>query len=368
VRVLQVVPTYFPATRYGGPIESVHGLAKALVARGHTVDVMTTNVDGAGVSPVPVGSPVDLDGVSVRYFHSPFPRLYWSPELKKALQRDISSYDVVHGHSVFLWPTAAACKLATRAGVPYIISPRGMLVPELIRHRSAFAKRTWIGLVERRNFARASAIHFTSVGELEQARATGIPLPSPFIVPNGTTLLEEREESRDARMVLYLGRINWKKGIDKLIVAMKDVPDADLVIAGNDEENYIPTLPKAERVVFAGAVSGTIKLDLLARATMLVLPSRNENFGNAVLEAMAAGTPVVVTAGVGLAPDIVRAEAGVVVENNDPGTLAGAIRSLLDDPFKRTRMGVNARRLVAERFTWSHVAGQMEVAYEQLRR
>ncbi|MEO8033156.1 MAG: glycosyltransferase, partial [Acidobacteriota bacterium] len=332
MRILQVVPTYLPARRYGGPIESVHGLAKALTARGHTVDVMTTNVDGPGVSDVPLGVAVDLEGVAVRYFPSPWPRLYWSPAMKTALKRDIVQYDVVHGHSIFLWPTAAAFRESFRAQVPYLISPRGMLVPELIRRKSALAKKTWLRFVERSNFEHAAAIHFTSEGELRDAERTNLPLPSPFIIPNGIDLPPESDMVRERRTLLYLGRINWKKGIEQLIRALPLLQDARLIIAGNDEENYRAKLPRNDQVTFVGQVSGNEKDVLLRQATMLVLPSQNENFGNVVLEAMATGTPVVVTAGVVLAPDVDRAHAGVVVANNEPALLAAAIGRLLDDP------------------------------------
>ena len=99
MKVLHVVPTYLPALRYGGPIHSVHGLCKALAARGHEVEVFTTNVDGPVDTDVPLGVPVDLDGVKVWYFPVPaLRRLYWSPAMGEALQRRVKEFDVVHTH------------------------------------------------------------------------------------------------------------------------------------------------------------------------------------------------------------------------------------------------------------------------------
>ena len=145
MRILHVIPSYLPAVRYGGPIFATHGLCKALAARGHEVQVFTTNVDGPGNSPVPVGLTVNLEGVQVRYFPCPlFRRLYWAPALGRALENEIDKFDVVHLHSVFLWPTWAAARAACKAGVPYVLSPRGMLVKELIRRRSRLAKSAWI--------------------------------------------------------------------------------------------------------------------------------------------------------------------------------------------------------------------------------
>ncbi len=117
MKILHVVPSYFPAVRYGGPIYSVHGLAAAQAALGHEVEVFTTNADGAGVSDVPLGVPVDLDGVAITYFQVGWPRrLYRAPSLGKAARRRIATFDVVHTHSVFLWPTLVAARAARRAG------------------------------------------------------------------------------------------------------------------------------------------------------------------------------------------------------------------------------------------------------------
>src|SRR5262249_49765833 len=160
MRILHVVPTYLPAVRYGGPIFSVHGLCRALAARGHDVHVVTTNIDGSGESAAPIGVPVRLDGVTVRDFRSPLlPRLSWAPALGQTLAREAAAFDVLHLHSVFLWPTWAAARSARRARVPYLISPRGMLVKELIERRNRLVKSAWIKLIEKSNLEMASTIH-----------------------------------------------------------------------------------------------------------------------------------------------------------------------------------------------------------------
>src|ERR1700745_981289 len=113
MRILHVVPTYYPAVRYGGPIVAVHGLCRALAARGHELHVFTTNVDGTGITATPIATPVDLDGVQIRYFPCPLlRRLYWSPALGQALRDEIATFRLVHLHSVFLWPTWAAARAA----------------------------------------------------------------------------------------------------------------------------------------------------------------------------------------------------------------------------------------------------------------
>lgn len=372
MRLLHVVPTYLPATRYGGPIYAVHGLCRALVRRGHAVDVFTTNVDGDHDSAVPLGVPVALDGVSVRYFPSSFRRLYFSPAMRHALNESVASYNAVHLHSVFLWPTYAASRAARRHGVPYVVSPRGMLVPELIARKSRFAKLLWIRAVERKTFSHAAAVHFTAASEWDDARRMSMPLPDPFVVPNGIDLPPLPSAIRLPNILLFLGRINWKKGLDRLIDAMPYVPEAKVIIAGNDEENLTPKLRAqaerngvAGRIEFRGPVSGAEKDALLQTSTALVLPSHSENFGNVVLEAMANAMPVIVTPEVGLAEDVARSRAGVVT-SNDPDVLAEAIRALLGDAALRAAMGARGRQLVEERFTWDHVAALMEALYARI--
>jgi glycosyltransferase involved in cell wall biosynthesis len=396
VRILHVVPTYLPARRYGGPIVAVHGLCKALAARGHEVEVLTTNVDGSGVSDVPLGRAVQMDGVRVRYFASPFPRLYWSPAMKRALEAAARSASIVHAHSIFLWPTHAAARAAERivegrrprlpggmgqagapdlhAGVPYVISPRGMLVPELIRQKSRAVKSVWLRLVERRNFAGAAAIHFTSQREWDDARQIAIPLPSPFVVPNGTELPPLSNAPREDDLVVSVGRVNWKKGLDRLIEAAALLPRARFVIAGNDEEELVPKLRALaasrgveSRVEFRGALSARERDELLARAAVFALPSHSENFGNVVLEALAVATPVVVTPEVGLAEEVQRAECGFVASGT-PQEIAAAIGRLLDDATLRRAMGERGRAMVEQRFTWPRAAAEMEAQYERIRK
>lgn len=367
MNILHVVPTYLPAWRYGGPIVAVHGLCKALAARGHRVDVFTTNVDGDQTLDVPVATPVDLDGVHVHYYSSPFRRLYWSPEMRKALRAEIGNYDVVHIHAVYLWPGVAAARAAHKAGVPYVISPRGMLVPELIRQKSRVAKTLWLQLIERRGFAHASAIHFTSALEGDEAQRVGLPLPKSVVVPNGIDLATRPDVTRDARTLLFLGRVTWKKGLDRVIAALPSIRDARLLIAGNDEERLTPKLRAlaeqhgvAHRVEFLGPVYGPAKEELLARATLFVLMSTSENFGNAVLEALAMETPVVLSSDVGLADEVVRAGAGVIGFDD--------VNALLDDRPRREKMGRNGRALVESRFAWERVAQEMEETYRQIAR
>ena len=236
MRILHVVPTYLPAWRHGGPIRAVHGLCRALAARGHEVTVFTTDVHGRGRLQVPLGKPVTIDGVEVRYFPVlPPARLYLSPRLGRAARDEVSRFDAVHLHSVFLWPTSAAARAAERADVPYVLSPRGMLVPELIRSRGRWRKLAWLALAERRTLERAAALHATSGLEAADAARLGFPLPPVAVVPNGIDPAPwdgdlaalspaVRAVVEGAPFLLFLGRLSWKKGLDRLIPARRKSP------------------------------------------------------------------------------------------------------------------------------------------------
>jgi glycosyltransferase involved in cell wall biosynthesis len=373
VRLLHVVPTYLPAVRYGGPIWVVHGLCRALRARGHAVTVYTTSVDGPADSAVEHGAPVDLDGVEVRYFRSRWGRrIYWSPPMGAALRTAVPSFDLVHLHSIFLWPTLAAARTARDRQVPYLVAPHGMLVKHLVRQRGFLRKSAWIRLFERRNLEGAAAVHATTPLESQEVLRFGFALRRVVVIPNGIDVSDEAPERRESGVsLLSLGRVSWKKGIDRVIDALPFVPGARFVVAGNDEEGLVPRLAAraadrgvADRVQFVGAVYGGDKDRLLDSASLFVLPSYGENFGHAVLEAMARGLPVAVTREVGLSEDVASAGAGIVVPP-DPEPLGRSLARLLASPQERRAMGERGHAL-ARRYSWDAVASEYEACARDL--
>jgi glycosyltransferase involved in cell wall biosynthesis len=255
-----------------------------------------------------------------------------------------------------------------------------MLERGLVRRKSAWAKLAWIMMVERHNLKNASALHVTSQREESEARSFGLPLPPIVVVPNGVDLkipinsqatpsLQVCELIDRGPYLLFLGRINWKKGLDRLIVSLRQAPSVHLVVAGNDEDNYRPILDALaksqgviERIVFAGPVHGADKAALLQHAQALVLPSYSENFGNVVLEAMAAACPVIVTPEVGASNIVQETGSGLVVPG-EPEILGAGIADILGNPRKLRQMGELGRSAVERAFSWDAIAQQMESAY-----
>jgi len=380
LRILQVVPTYFPAIRYGGPIRSVHALSKSLAARGHDVHVFTTSVDGPNDLDFDASNPVELDGVKVRYFPVRFlRRLYWSPPMAAALRNEVADFDVLHLHSVFLWPTWVAARIAHSKHVPYVVSPRGSLGREVIRRKSTLLKSAWIHLIEQRTLRESSAVHSTSEIETDEINALGLNTSRIFCVPNGVdspmehAALAAGPYSEIARpYALFLGRINWKKGLDRLLKAWQLIPDLTLIIAGNDEEGYRNKLEALireydlnTRVRFLGPVSDEHKWALYENAALFILPSYAENFANVVAEAMSMGCPVIVTPEVGLS-GLVRESGAGIVADGAPQPLSEAIRTLICDLDKRIAMGNRGRQAVRRHLSWDSVASSMGAVYADI--
>lgn len=381
MRFLHVVPTYLPAVRYGGPIRSVHALCRALAADGHDVHVFTTSVDGPADSDVPLGRPVDLEGVKVTYFPSRMlRRLYWSPPMGGALAASVAGFDAVHLHAVYLWPIWAGARAARSEGVPYVVSPRGMLVPELIRRRSRWVKAAWIALVERANLEAAAAIHTTSSVEAAHLAGFGWKLPPVVTIPHGVddppppsaAPLSHDIAAAVAQgpFVLAFGRLSWEKALDRLIAALPQVPAARVVMAGDDTGGCAASLAAQARAagvdgrltIVARHVEGADKEALFGAARMFAITSLSENFGLAAFEAMRRGVPVLATPNVGMSEIVRESGAGRVIDAT-PASIAAGIAAMLDDPAGSRAMGEAGRAHVVAHYGWRTIARRMADLY-----
>ncbi len=305
MRVLHVTPTFVPAYRYGGPIETVLRLCQSLQAAGAEVAVATTAADGRKDLDVPLQRWVDVEGLQVQYFPRSLPIEYApSRALWNFLGEHASDYDLVHITSTFSFPSLVAGMAARSAGVPYVVSPHGSLQRWSLHQKRWKKVPYWIAL-ERAHLMGAAGIHATA--ELEAAEiGDAIPHPDIFIVPNGLEPVAVPDVPRHPRRIVFLGRIHPKKGFDVLIPALSRVtqalPEVETLVAGPDDdgewrrvEALLDRARPRPNVRYLGPVYGDKRFELLASAAAFVLPSHSENFGMTVVEAMACRTPVVVS-------------------------------------------------------------------------
>jgi glycosyltransferase involved in cell wall biosynthesis len=391
MKVLHVIPSL--SVRTGGPAVAVVDGALALRAHGIETTIIASDMaapassgDAARVTPADL--PAGADSLDVRLFPAAWPRrMVFSPAMYRAVAAEARRSDVVHVHSLFLFPQFAAYRAARAAHVPHVVSPRGALDPYLRRRNpivKAIADATWQrGLLED-----AARLHLTSDEEAHQARAVAPRVPRA-VIPNGVRwdaygAMPSPDEFRrrclagsDAPLVMFLGRLSHKKGLDVLVrafaIACREVPDALLAIVGPDDERLewpLRALAASEgvedRTVLTGLLTGEEKLAALAAADVWVLPSRGENFGNAVVEAMAASRACVISPEVNIAPEI-AAEGAASIVPRTPEAFGAEIAALLRDAERRHALGASARAF-ARRYDWSSVGPRMADMYDEVAR
>lgn len=373
MRVLQVVPSFWPATRYGGPIVSVRQLCRSVQSLGVDVDVATTDIDGDASLDVPTDRWMELDGFRIRYFPRIGRNSYClSPDMWRFLREQAQRYDLLHITGTFSFPSLAGGRAARRARTPYVVSPRGTLQACALRQKRWKKLPYWYA-IERSQLAGAALLHATAEQEAEAVR-TIFPHQRIAVVPNSIDPVVVPEVERRTRQVVFLGRIHPIKGLDILVDALTLVaecwPDLETIVAGPDDTGEwarvrarLERASPRPRVRYVGAIHGAAKYRLLAESTVLVLPSRSENFGLVVAEALACGTPVIVSRN---APwrCIEEEGAGYWVENRAE-EIARSLGALLADVRLRERMGSAGRR-IAERFTTSAVGGAMVRHYREI--
>lgn len=388
MKILHIIPTYKPAYSVGGPIWSVHGLNKYLSKKGMDVTVYTTN--RAIEDKVPTNRSINVDGVDVYYFPASRPKKWeHSKKMRKSLAESIHEYDIVHITSVFLSASTCGSYYARKNNIPYIISPRGALMKETIEGKNTLLKKLYLNLIEKRNLRESSGIHFTVRDEKQEYESLGLPLPSPIIIPNGLEPEEfdldvekgkfrkEHNIPEDKKIILFLSRINWKKGLDTLILSFKKVleeyEDAVLVIAGGDDKDGYRSKVKEmvkengleDDVKFVGMVLDEDKVSVYQDADIFALPSYSENFGIVVAEAMYFGLPVVTTPNVGISNIVKDYKAGFVVDK-DESKVSNAMLKILENENLFNKMSKNGKKAADKEFSMDSVANKWIKTYNDI--
>lgn len=378
MHVVQLISHYLPAVRYGGPQQVAHGLGRALVAKGHRVSVITTNLKNETEDlDVPTNQPVNRDGVMVRYLPTRWSR-YWgyAPQMYQAAKRAIAGADAVIVHFHYQYANHVGARLARAHRLPYLLFAHGSFKRDAMRRRSRILKALYLDLLERSNLRRATNIVFNAEEEqrLSRFHDTGVVIPNA-IDPGDLTLPKSRGWLReklklqaDRRVFVFMGRIDFHgKGLDLLLPAIARIEKTQrphFVFAGPSERQGVQALHGlAEQLEIAndistiGMVVGQEKLQTYADADAFLLPSRSEGSSIALLEAMYLGLPILTTDQVGLHEQVDQLGAGKVVRPTLEGIDHG-LRWLLDDE-RRERMRGQASTFVSKHHTWSVVADQV---------
>lgn len=388
MKILQIVPSV--SLVYGGPSQMVLGLSEALAAQDIEVTLITTNSNGdAGQLPldVPLGKTIEQNGYKIIYFPcSPFKRYKFSLPLLQWLSDNAANYDLAHIHALFSPVSTFAATIARRKKLPYILRPLGTLDPADLQKKK-FLKKLYGSLLEKPNLAGAAGIHFTSEEEAKISERygtstndlvipLGVKLPAQF--PAVNTARQKLNIEQNTPLILFMSRIDPKKGLDLLLPALDTLQEEGkkfhFVLAGTNPqdpvyENKIQTqisqsnLSQITSIV--GFVQGEDKLALLQDANLFVLPSYYENFGIAVVEAMATQTPVLISDRVHIWSTIKDAAAGWVTTCNQE-KLTITLRHALQNPQDWEQIGRNARNLVITKYSWQAIAEQMITTYQSL--
>jgi glycosyltransferase involved in cell wall biosynthesis len=387
MRIIQIIPSI--SLVYGGPSQMVLGLSAALAAKNIDVTIITTDSNGdIGQLPldVPLNEPIQQNGYQIIYFRCyPWRRYKFSFSLLQWLNENARQFDLAHIHALFSPVTTLAATIARYHHLPYIIRPCGMLDPADLQKKKRL-KQIYATLLERPNLAGAAAIHFTSKEEAKISERFGLgstakmPVPRDLVIPLGVTagLFPKRLRESQVPIILFMSRIEPKKGLDLLIPALESILESGIefhfILAGSNPQDadyetqikvQIHNSSLAKYTTITGFVSGDLKAEILTKADLFVLPSYYENFGIAVAEAMAAGVPVVISDRIHIAEDIQQAEAGWLGPL-EVGAIANSIKSALLNPQERQRRGLNGKEYAKKHYNWEAIAQQTIDVYQQI--
>jgi glycosyltransferase involved in cell wall biosynthesis len=360
VRILKVSQTYYPFLSEGGRPAKVSAIARRLTLLGHQVSVLTVDFgvrsfarDLDNLKPSPWGWQAAKDGVEIHFLPAllRYRTLTWNPAVSRFCADQLPSFDVVHIYGLYDLLGPAVARACLRRGLPYVVEPIGMFQPLV---RSLWLKRIYHLWLGSRLLRHARRIIATSEQERDELLRGGLPeskivirrngIDPPAALPPGGEFRKAHNLSANTKLVLYLGRLVPKKSPDLLIEAFarwRAGPgrelNAKIVLAGPDEgdgyrqrlENLAARLRLGESVLFPGPLYGQEKWAAYRDADVFVLPSQNENFGNTAAEAVACGTPVIVTDRCGISP-WVDGRAGLVV-SYQVEAIHGALTRLLGD-------------------------------------
>ena len=385
MRVLHLIPYMHPSA--GGPPVVVQQWCAELQRRGVDASVLSTDAyaspdDSSWLQQYRSDFPIDVvPYMGTRGFG-------YSPQMAEQFRRRLQDCSLVHVHNVWGYTNRLAARLCPAAGVPFVVSTHGMLDPHSMG-RKAWKKKLYGRLVEFPALRKASGLVFTHAEEERLARQTCGRLPQGHVVPLGTEdppelsrqhlqqqFLDDYPELQNTERIVFLSRLHEKKGLDLLLPAFAQIaafrPACRLVLVGPGESDYVQSLKDraqalgiTDRVLFTGSLQGPHKWAALAAADVYVLPSYQENFAIALVEALRVGTPVVCSQRVNIWSDLAGARAATVCELTVE-SVAESILRLLDDRREAEQQGSRGASFATDNYTWPKSVDRLMEVYESL--
>jgi glycosyltransferase involved in cell wall biosynthesis len=386
-----VIPYFYPAEFFGGPVKIAFDLGKELVKRGNEVFVYTS--DALDLNNRVKKKEIEIEGMCVHYFKNlsmfsvKASKLFLTPEMYKQLYLDLSSidsFDIIHVHEYSTYQNIIVRQLSKKYGVPYVLQAHGSL-PIIGREGRRWLFDAFFGHSLLKDAAKVIALNRMEVNQYSLA---GVPAEKIALIPNGIDLSQFADLpirgrfrkkfgiNENKQILLFLGRLNKIKGLDTLVIAFKHIIEESkniiLVIAGPDDgyldslKNLVSSLKMGNNVLLVGPLYGEDKLSAYVDADVYVLPSTYETFPVTILEAYACSKPVIASNIGSLNNLVFDGVTGLLVEVSSAKKLAQNVISLLNDPKKAKEMGLNGRRLVYENYNTEKIGEMFETIYNSI--
>jgi glycosyltransferase involved in cell wall biosynthesis len=382
MRILQVIPYFYPAWAFGGPVRVAYHISQELAAKGHEVTVFTTNILSPNEDFKTSAREYKVDSIRVRYFRNiaRFEGLYFSPAIARALKEQVQNTDIIHMHEYRSLQNVATYFFAKKYKRPYVLTAHGS-IPRVVER--FFLKQLFDLAIGLRILNGASKLLASSKIEMKQYMQAGISEDRIAIVPNGIDIkiFDNLPRSgvfkrkfglhKEAKIILYVGRIHRRKGIDFLVDAFSrlDYSEAILVIAGTGD-HFVSTLKDkvsqlgiSDRVIFTGFISEADKLAAYVDSEIVVYPGLYESFPLVPIESALCSRPVIVSNDSIMAEIVSQGNFGFSTKYGDIHQLTELLLRILRNPKIALEMGNNGREFIKKNYNWADIVSKLEVVY-----